>query len=46
MQEGGHWRGDKGIEKEQAKRVLITVGGAGAQKEILIELIKKMMPAA
>lgn len=32
------------IEKEQAKRVLITVGGAGAQKEILIELIKKMMP--
>ena len=32
------------IEDNQAKRVLLTVGGAGAQKEIFAEIIRYLMP--
>ncbi|EYE89516.1 hypothetical protein Q428_01615 [Fervidicella metallireducens AeB] len=32
------------IKNKGAKRILLTVGGAGAQKEIFVELIKKIIP--
>lgn len=32
------------IENNKTKRVLLTIGGAGAQKEIYVEIIKKLMP--
>ncbi|WP_461207402.1 DUF6937 domain-containing protein [Clostridium sp. DL1XJH146] len=32
------------LKNNKAKRVLITVGGAGAQKEIFVSLIKEMLP--
>lgn len=32
------------IEKKQAKRILMTVGGAGAQKELYANLIEHLMP--
>lgn len=32
------------IENKKAKRVLLTVGGAGAQQEIFAEIIRKLMP--
>jgi hypothetical protein len=32
------------IQNKKAKRVLLTVGGAGAQKEIFAEIILKLMP--
>ncbi|MFA9396734.1 MAG: hypothetical protein ACERKV_00515 [Clostridiaceae bacterium] len=32
------------INSKKAKRILLTVGGAGAQEEIFVELIKKIMP--
>lgn len=32
------------IKNGKAKRILITVGGAGAQKEIYVEVIKKILP--
>lgn len=32
------------IKNKSAKRILLTVGGAGAQKEIFVELIKKIIP--
>lgn len=34
----------KRIESGQAKRILLTVGGAGAQKEIFAEIIKNLLP--
>jgi len=32
------------VENDKAKRILLTVGGAGAQKEIFVEIIKKIIP--
>lgn len=32
------------IQNNRAKRVLLTVGGAGAQREIFAEIIKKLLP--
>lgn len=32
------------IKNKKAKRILLTVGGAGAQKEIFVEIIRKIMP--
>jgi hypothetical protein len=32
------------IENKKAKRILLTVGGAGAQKKIFVEIIKKIIP--
>ena len=32
------------IKNKKAKRILITVGGAGAQKEIFVKLIRKVLP--
>lgn len=32
------------IQNNQAKRVLLTVGGAGAQREIFAEIIRKLLP--
>lgn len=32
------------IENKKAKRILLTFGGAGAQKEIFVEIIKKILP--
>ncbi len=32
------------IKEDKAKRILLTVGGAGAQKEIFVEIIKKIIP--
>jgi hypothetical protein len=32
------------IQNNKAKRVLLTVGGAGAQREIFAEIIKKLLP--
>ncbi|WP_139904946.1 DUF6937 domain-containing protein [Clostridium thermarum] len=32
------------IKNKRAKRILLTVGGAGAQKEIFVEIIRKIMP--
>lgn len=32
------------IQNKQAKRILLTVGGAGAQREIFAEIIKKLLP--
>jgi len=32
------------IEKKQARRILLTVGGAGAQKEIFAKIISKVLP--
>ncbi len=32
------------VEKKEAKRILITVGGAGAQKELFVCIIRKMLP--
>jgi hypothetical protein len=32
------------INKNEAKRILLTIGGAGAQKEIFIALIKRLLP--
>jgi len=34
----------KRIKNKKAKRILLTVGGAGAQKEIFVEIIRKIMP--
>jgi hypothetical protein len=34
----------KRIENKKAKRILLTIGGAGAHKEINVEIIKKIMP--
>lgn len=33
------------IENKKTKRILLTVGGAGAQKEIFAEIILKLMPS-
>ena len=33
------------IENNKTKRFLLTVGGAGAQKEIYLSIIKKLMPS-
>ncbi|MBU3110129.1 DUF6937 domain-containing protein [Clostridium lacusfryxellense] len=33
------------IKNKKAKRILLTVGGAGAQKEIFAEIILKLMPS-
>ena len=32
------------IAKKQARRILLTVGGAGAQKEIFAKIIRKVLP--
>ena len=32
------------IQNDKAKRILLTVGGAGAQREIFAEIIKKLLP--
>lgn len=32
------------IENRQARRILLTVGGAGAQKEIFAKIIRKVLP--
>ena len=32
------------IENKKAKRILLTVGGAGAQKEIFVAIIQQLMP--
>lgn len=34
----------KRIKDKKAKRILLTVGGAGAQKEIFVKLIQKILP--
>ena len=33
------------VENNKMKRLLLTVGGAGAQKEIYLSIIKKLMPS-
>lgn len=34
----------KRIKDKKAKRILLTVGGAGAQKEIFVQIIQKVLP--
>ncbi len=34
----------KRIEKKEPKRILLTVGGAGAQQEIFISIIRQLLP--
>lgn len=34
----------KRIKDKKAKRILLTVGGAGAQKEIFVKIIQKILP--
>ena len=34
----------KRIKDKKAKRILLTVGGAGAQKEIFVKIIEKVLP--
>jgi len=34
----------KRIKDKKAKRILLTIGGAGAQREIFVKIIKKVLP--